>query len=48
MLVKQISVFVENKAGGLAEITDALAKANINLRALSISACESVKLRRYS
>ncbi len=37
MQVKQISVFVENKAGGLAEITDTLAKADINLRALSIS-----------
>lgn len=37
MQVKQISVFIENKAGGLAEITDALAKADINLRALSIS-----------
>lgn len=37
MQVKQISVFIENKAGGLAEITEALAKSDINLRALSIS-----------
>ena len=37
MAVKQISVFIENKSGGLAAITDELAAANINLRALSIA-----------
>lgn len=37
MTVKQISVFIENKIGGLADITDALAAANINIRALSIA-----------
>ncbi|MDP4121432.1 MAG: ACT domain-containing protein [Bacillota bacterium] len=36
MLVKQISVFVENKPGRLAEITSLLADANVNLRAVSI------------
>lgn len=37
MSVKQISVFIENKCGGLATVTDELAKAGINLRALSIA-----------
>lgn len=37
MAVKQISVFIENKSGGLAAITDELAAANVNLRALSIA-----------
>ena len=37
MAVKQISVFVENKSGGLADITKALSDANVNIRALSLS-----------
>lgn len=37
MTVKQISVFVENRKGRLAEITELLAKNNINIRALSIA-----------
>ena len=37
MTVKQISVFVENKAGRLAEITRVLYDNNIDLRALSIA-----------
>lgn len=37
MTVKQISVFIENKIGGLATITDVLAKAGVNIRALSIA-----------
>ncbi|MBE5946653.1 MAG: ACT domain-containing protein [Lachnospiraceae bacterium] len=37
MAVKQISVFLQNRSGGLADITDVLAKANVNIRALSIS-----------
>lgn len=37
MTVKQISVFVENKAGKLAEITKVLYDHNIDLRALSIA-----------
>jgi len=35
--VKQISVFLENKAGRLAEVTEVLGKHNINIRALSIA-----------
>ena len=37
MAIKQISVFVENKPGRLAEITELLAKNNIDIRALSIA-----------
>jgi len=37
MIIKQISIFVENRAGRLAEITDIIAKNNINIRALSIA-----------
>lgn len=37
MTVKQISVFIENKIGGLAAITDVLASAGVNIRALSIA-----------
>ena len=37
MSVLQLSVFVENKSGRLAEITDIIAKANIDIRALSIA-----------
>ena len=37
MTVKQISVFIENKIGGLATITNVLATAGVNIRALSIA-----------
>jgi hypothetical protein len=37
MLIKQLSIFVENKAGRLAEITSVIAKAGIDIRALSIA-----------
>ena len=37
MKTKQISVFVENQPGRLVAILDALAKQQINVRALSIS-----------
>jgi len=37
MIIKQISIFVENKSGRLAEITDIIAKNNINLKALSLA-----------
>jgi len=33
----QISVFLENKSGRLAEVTHALAKAAVNIRALSLA-----------
>jgi hypothetical protein len=37
MAIKQLTVFVENKQGTLVEITDTLAKNNVNIRALSIA-----------
>ncbi len=37
MYIKQLSVFVENKSGRLAEITSTIAKAGIDIRALSIA-----------
>lgn len=37
MKVEQISVFVENKSGRLAEVTDVLAKNGVNIRALSLA-----------
>ncbi len=37
MKVKQISIFLENKKGRLYEALDKLAKAKINIRALSIA-----------
>ncbi|MEM5786104.1 MAG: ACT domain-containing protein [Syntrophobacteraceae bacterium] len=35
--VEQISIFLENKAGRLAEVTRILAEAGINIRALSLA-----------
>lgn len=37
MFTRQLSVFVENKPGRLAEITSALAEANVDIRAVSVS-----------
>jgi len=37
MSIKQISVFLENKSGQIAEITALLAEKNIDLRAISIA-----------
>ena len=37
MAVRQISVFVENTSGRLAEVTRLLADAKVNLRALSVA-----------
>jgi hypothetical protein len=37
MSVQQISVFLENKCGRLAEVTKLLAKVGVNIRALSIA-----------
>ena len=37
MGIKQISVFLENTTGRLCEVTQTLAKAGINLRAISIA-----------
>ena len=37
MKVEQISVFLENRAGRLAEVTKVLSENNINIRALSLA-----------
>ena len=37
MAIHQISVFVENKTGALAGITDTLAQAGVDIRAMSIA-----------
>ena len=37
MKVEQLSIFLENKTGRLAEVTQALSKAGINIRALSLA-----------
>ena len=37
MLVKQVSAFIENKAGRLSEIADVLAANNIDISALSLA-----------
>ncbi|MBR5454034.1 MAG: ACT domain-containing protein [Clostridia bacterium] len=37
MIIKQISIFVENRHGRLAEITDILGKNKVNIRAVSIA-----------
>ena len=37
MTVNQISIFLENKPESLSQLTDVLAKNNINMRALSLA-----------
>jgi len=37
MDIKQISIFLENRGGRLAEVTDVLGRADINIRALSLA-----------
>ena len=37
MKVKQLSIFMENRAGRLAEIMQRLGEAHINIRALSLA-----------
>ncbi|MCX7031543.1 MAG: amino acid-binding protein, partial [Spirochaetes bacterium] len=37
MSVKQISVFLENKKGRLAEVTETLEREGLNMRALSLA-----------
>ena len=40
MSLNQLTVFVENKQGAIVDITETLAKANIDIRALSIADTE--------
>ncbi len=46
MSIKQISVFMENKPGTLEEMTEVLAKNNIDMRALSVAEAEDFGIAR--
>lgn len=37
MIIKQLSIFVENKPGRMAEVTEAIGNAGVDIRALSIA-----------
>ena len=37
MAIKQLSIFVENREGTLVQITDAIAGANVDIRAMSVA-----------
>ncbi|MBO5745272.1 MAG: ACT domain-containing protein [Clostridia bacterium] len=46
MAIKQLTVFVQNKKGTVANVTDILSKNNINLRALSIAETQDLGILR--
>ena len=46
MAIKQLTVFVQNRKGTIVAVTDALAKNNINMRALSIAETEDFGILR--
>ena len=46
MAIKQLTVFVQNKKGTVVEVTEILAKNNINLRALSIAETQDFGILR--
>ena len=46
MAIKQLTVFVQNKRGTVASVTDILSKNNINLRALSIAETQDIGILR--
>ena len=46
MAIKQLTVFVQNKKGTVASVTDVLSKNNINLRALSIAETQDFGILR--
>jgi len=45
-MINQISVFLENRAGQLVEITDILAKGGIDLRAINIAEAQDYGVLR--
>lgn len=47
MIIKQISVFVENKSGRLAQITKVLADAGVDIRALSLADTTKFGILRF-
>ena len=46
-MVQQVSVFLENKSGRLAEVTDAIAAASINIGALSVAETSDFGILRF-
>ena len=46
MSIKQLTVFVQNKKGTVASVTDILSKNNVNLRALSIAETQDIGILR--
>ena len=46
MIIDQVSVFLQNEAGRLVNITEALERANVNIDALSISETEEYGIVR--
>lgn len=46
MAIQQLTIFVENKKGAVVSITDALAKHNVNIRALSIAETQEFGILR--
>ena len=46
MAIKQLTVYVQNKKGSMAALTDVLAKNGVNIRALSIAETEDFGLLR--
>lgn len=46
MIIKQLSIFIENRLGRLAEVTKVIADNNINLRALVIADTEKYGVLR--
>ena len=46
MAIKQLTVFVQNKKGSVATVTDILSKNNVNLRALSIAETQDLGILR--
>ena len=46
MKIQQLSIFVENKSGRLAEITEALAQSDIDIRAMSVADTSDFGIRR--
>ncbi len=46
MAIKQLTVFIQNKKGTVASVTETLSKNNINLRALSIAETQDFGILR--
>jgi hypothetical protein len=46
-MIRQLAVFLENKPGRLAAVTDCLAKAGINIRALSVAETKDYGVVRF-